>query len=286
MSTGENTRAPKTMFTIEPGSEVGVSANVADLVVAVVADGVLKFAWNSQVAGGAISGGVKITMPEDQLHSVIVSGQGGYNHNAQILEGFTSIDTLEVSGSTFVWASLDGVQNDLSIKAYERGTVRLKSADLESLTASGQARVYADIDASVENLDLSGQSRVFVRALGGIKNGSLTGTSQLFASGAVLGRIYLGGVSRAYLPFCTDVNVVTTNKAECTERPWRGRVDVSFQRNTRKGVYTCVAEFDDDILEIETFPDYSLEEMSQRTRDVVIGGNQPKRKHVSTFDNG
>ena len=54
------------MFTIEPGSEAGVSANVADLVVAAVADdGVLRFSWNSQVASGAFSGGVKVTMPAD-----------------------------------------------------------------------------------------------------------------------------------------------------------------------------------------------------------------------------
>lgn len=55
------------MFTIEPGSsEAGVSANVADLVVAevpkvaeVADDGVLRFSLNSEVASGAFLGGSK-----------------------------------------------------------------------------------------------------------------------------------------------------------------------------------------------------------------------------------
>jgi len=269
-----NIRAPKTMFTIEPGTEVGVSANVADLVVAEVADdGVLRFAWDSRVAGGAISGGVRITMPADQLRSVVVGGRGGYNHNAQILEGFTSIDTLEVSGSTFVWASLDDVQTDLSVEAYERGTVRLKSADLKSLTAGGQARIYVELDSSVNSLDLSGQSRVFVKAPGGIQDGSLVGSSQLFASGAVSGTIDLDGTSRAYLSACTNVDVRASSRAECAERPWEGSVDVSFQPGTRKGVYSCIAEFY-DILEIETV--YPIGEMSQRRRAVVRGGARPR----------
>ena len=72
------------MFTIEPGSEVGVSANLADLVVAVVDDGVLRFSWNSQVAIGAFSGGVKITMPADQLRSVYAEASDSPNSIAEV----------------------------------------------------------------------------------------------------------------------------------------------------------------------------------------------------------
>ena len=114
------------MFTIEPGPEVAVSANVADLVVAEVADdGELRFSWNSQVASGAFSGGVKIAMPADQLCSVFVGGPGGYKPYAQIHEGFTSIDELIAFGPTFVWASLDDVQTDLSVKLYRGAHVNL-----------------------------------------------------------------------------------------------------------------------------------------------------------------
>ena len=177
---------------------------MADLVVAEVADnGVLCFSWNSQVASGAFSGGVKITMPADQLRSVVASqserpsGLRGTSNSVQILEGFTSIKTLELASSGFtgfqVWASLTDVQNDLSVKVDAiSGVVELKSADLKFL-AVHEGTVVADVDGSVDNLDVNGWGRVYLTAPGGIKYGSVEAADgdypSLYANSTVTGKM-------------------------------------------------------------------------------------------------
>ena len=217
-----NIQVPNIMFTIEPGSQLGVSANVADLVVAAVADdGVLRFSWNSQVASGAFSGGVKIAMPADQLRSVVASHseRTRTSRHVQILEGFTSIDTLEVSslGEVRVWASLTDVQNDLSVKVDTLGEVELKSGDLKSL-AVRRGYVVADVDGSVDNLDVT-FGTVFLTAPGNIKNGSVNSVdrygSYLYANSTVRGKMTAAGYAKVFLPSC--VNVSTSGEATCTE---------------------------------------------------------------------
>ena len=253
------------MFTIEPGTEVGVFANVADLVVAQVAgDGVLRFSWNSQVASGAFSGGVKITTPADQLRSMVVLHSerrdstvedSWTSRDVQILEGFTSIDTLEVSsaGPMQVWASLTDVQNDLSVKVDRNGRVDLKSGDLKSLAVHGDGTVFADVDGSVDNLDVTNGGHVFLTAPGGIKNGSVDAangrTSRLEANSTVTGRLTAGaGYARVFLPSCA--NVSTSGEAKCFEEliytnPG-GYVDTSRQPATRQGTHMCAVSAYDD----------------------------------------
>ena len=248
---------------IEPGSEVGVSANVADLVVAEVADdGVLRFSWNPQVASGALSGGVKITMPAAQLRSVAAFHSElldlttvvtwDWKH-VQILKGFTSIDTLEVSSPVKmnVWATLTDVQNDLSVKVDAESIVVLKSGNLKSLAVHDGA-VFADVDGSVDNLDITGGSgQVFLTAPGGIKNGSVDavdgGLSLLDANSTVTGKMTAHGEG-AYVKLPSCVNVITSGEAFCEE--WlsvgAGHVRASRRYATREGTYTCaVATYDD-----------------------------------------
>ena len=247
-----NIQVPNIISTIKPSTEVGVSANVADLVVAEVADdGVLPFSWNSRVASGALLGGVEIAMPADQLRSVVASHQNGplffAGVHVPILEGFTSIDTLEVSspGRLRVWASLTDVQNDLPVNIDARGDVELKSADLKSL-AVHRGNVVADVDGSVANLDITGAGPlVYLTAPGGIKNGSVIAVdgvvSYLEANSTVLGKMTANtsgnGLAEVSLPSC--VNVSTSGNATCTEEaPWGGwgkEVDTSRQAATREG---------------------------------------------------
>ena len=259
-------QVPNIMFTIEPGTEVGVFANVADLVVAQVAvDGVLRFSWNSQVASGAFSGGVKITTPADQLRSVVASlserrdwtvEDSWTRRDVQILEGFTSIDTLEVSsaGHIQVWASLTDVQNDLSVKVDRNGRVDLKSGDLKSLAVHGDGAVFADVDGSVDNLDVTGSGHVILTAPGGIKNGSVDAadgrTSRLNANSTVTGRLTAAGAARVFLPSCA--NVSTSGEAKCFEELLTqytvraGYVDTSRRPATRQGTHMCAVSAYDD----------------------------------------
>jgi len=217
-----------------------VSANVADLVVAEVADdGVLSFSWNSQVASGASSGGVKITMPADQLRSV-VAGSGP--DAIQILEGFTSIDTLEASGIARVYASLDDVQSDLlSIKADGQAEVRMKSADLKSLVVDGQATVLADVVGSVEIVDLNGQSKAFVKTSGSVKNGLVTGMSAIHLSGPTKVIAEDGTATNVYRTPCS--NLKTSGEATCQWVPpseWTVQIDLSAALSaTRSGNGFC-----------------------------------------------
>ncbi|EJK64675.1 hypothetical protein THAOC_14569 [Thalassiosira oceanica] len=267
---GENTQVPNTMFTIEPGSEVGVSANLADLVVAEVADGgVLRFSWNPEVAFGASSSGVKITMPADQLRSVVAGGprpfgMSEHNHKVQILEGFTSIDALEVfaSSNTIVWASFNDVQSDLLVNIDNTpfpggGHVHLKSAELKSLVVDeriGGGTVNANVDGSVDNLDVKGHVS-FSLAAGDIKGGSVSSgednsLSLLRTNSTVSGVMTVDGTAQVRLHSCA--NVSTSGKAKCWDEfvddkePWEGyppRFDhisgVSVQPATHEGTHTC-----------------------------------------------
>ena len=237
---------------------------MADLVVAEVADnGVLCFSWNSQVASGAFSGGVKITMPADQLRSVVASqserpsGLRGTSNSVQILEGFTSIKTLELASSGFtgfqVWASLTDVQNALSVKVDTMGSVDLKSGGLKSLEVH-RGTVSADVDGSVDNLDVNGSSGdstfVYLTASGGIKNGSVDTVdgygAALEANSTVTGRLTAAGYADVVLPSCA--NVSTSGEAACTEEATNeGReVDTSRRPATRQRTHMCAVSAYDD----------------------------------------
>ena len=214
------------------------------------------------VASGAFSGGVKITTPADQLRSMVVLHSerrdstvedSWTSRDVQILEGFTSIDTLEVSsaGPMQVWASLTDVQNDLSVKVDRNGRVDLKSGDLKSLAVHGDGAVFADVDGSVDNLDVTGSGHVILTAPGGIKNGSVDAangrTSRLKANSTVTGRLTAGaGYARVFLPSCA--NVSTSGEAKCFEElsVRAGRVDTSRQPATRQGTHMCAVSAYDD----------------------------------------
>ena len=184
-------------------------------------------------------------MPADQLNSVAALQSERPTFLAgtivHILEGFTSIDTLEVSspGHLRVRASLTDVQSALSVKVDTLGDVSLKSANLKSL-AVHEGTVLADVDGSVDNLDVSGISggwtTVYLSVAGGIKNGSVHavhgGKILLEANSTVTGKMMTvsgivggspmdtgdrwDGSARVVLPSCA--NVSTSDKATCTEK--------------------------------------------------------------------
>lgn len=138
------------MFTIEPSTSdsVSVSTYPSDLVVAKGQgkDQQLRLVWNANVANDAKEGGVKISLPANQL--VAVSAEKGAF--VQILNGFTSIERITVATDAKLFAtlttSLTTTTSNLTL----------------SVTAGGQANVISN--ASVSRLDLSNYSRLSLQA--------------------------------------------------------------------------------------------------------------------------
>ena len=167
---GHRTRA---MVTIEPTTDgtdqVQVSTYPANLVTASTGDdSTLKLTWNEDVAfdSNVKEGGIRIFFPADQLKSVSVTADS----EAQILNGFTSIEYIKVSSDAKLQADLlsltknnqndiDGDDNDddddpkfeVFVKSDAQATV-LSSIAISKLDVSSDA--HASIGANVHGLSV------------------------------------------------------------------------------------------------------------------------------------
>ena len=98
---GGSNKVPVTMFTILPSDAgVEVSSDPPDLV-SVSSDG-STLSINSWNVVESTSGGVKISLPPSQLTSV----SAGADTDVQILDGFTALENIDLSGDSEITATV------------------------------------------------------------------------------------------------------------------------------------------------------------------------------------
>jgi len=230
---------PNTIFTIFPsnkGDGVTVETSPANLVTATNnkhGGNNLSFEWNTDVSFTATSGGgVRIGIPSDQLQRVSV----GEGHNAQIVDGFTTLRSLHAWDGSSVRASM------MSLSSY-----MYFPTDLILLNYGGQMYVQTNIPVTDHYTDNGGQTWVEtpsfngfavrdtgsqlnikgdldVSTRGGEIRGGLSDGAQLTLTGTITGTIQNEDNSTVNAPSCD--NVISSDGSTCNAGPQSVDVDV------------------------------------------------------------
>lgn len=113
------------MITIEPAVNVTVSSSHADIIKVLNDWGTLSFEWNTDVANGQSSAGLKIGIPAGQLEDVVAD----IGYNVIIKDGFTNLKKLSSVSSANLQADLTKLKNDDQLIAWAAtsGAFNLKS---------------------------------------------------------------------------------------------------------------------------------------------------------------
>ena len=143
------------MYTIEPSDDdtVKVSTYPANLVTASKQNGnLLQLEFNKDVAYDSNEGGVQIYFPASQLKSVNVAADSV----AQILDGFTNIDSLRVSSDAKLYATmLSGSDNkDENDEAYR----------LRDLSVSSDAQAFVLSNYNIKNVKVSSDGQLTLQS--------------------------------------------------------------------------------------------------------------------------
>merc|ERR1712238_318440 len=162
---------PNIMYTIEIADNVTVSTIPANLVTAHLKGNALSFT-HSVVK--ATHGGVKIGLPAGKFNSLTIGGQT----NAQILDGFTAVNSLSVTGQSVL------------------------TTDLSS-------------NALPVTLDVTGQSQIYID--GNVNSASVNGQSIMVVSGNVTGVVSNSGRSQINARSCGSP-ITNTGLSTCTTR--------------------------------------------------------------------
>lgn len=224
---------PNTIFTIFPSENAEVSSSPANLVTATVSDGgSLSFQWNELIASSASGGGVRIGLPTGQLIALSLGGV----YTAQILDGFTSLKNIQVSGvsnlkATFTSSEASAINLDVTGVSTVNMVSNVKVRTPE-IAGSSTARVETP---ECEVVNVSGTAKLFVK--GNIGGGIVSGTGQVTVTGDITGTLHTGGVATVNAASCGSVNVAFPSK--CNSDPQSVTVDVSEEAQTRSGVHRC-----------------------------------------------
>jgi len=227
---------PNTMWTIEPGDDgVTVETSPADLFIVSSSGGTLSFQWNPAVTSSDSSsggGGVKISLPASQLKSVIVGG----GHQAQVLDGFTSVTSVESSGgatlrATFTSSSSTDFTVDTSggAQMYVKSNVAITGGQVP-----GGSQAWVETP-SYTNVDVSGGGGL--RVVGDVGSGSVSGGARLTVTGTITGPINSSGGAVVNAPSCAGIS--SSGGATCNANIQSVDVDVSNQGETMNGKFIC-----------------------------------------------
>jgi len=182
---------PYPVFTIQPSTVAYVSSFPADLVTVAVSGNELQFEWNDAVANGSTSGGVQIGLPPDQFNKLHL----GNSLQAQILDGFTSVQRLEVNGFSTLKATLtSNTISALSVSAEGASTAHVvTSTTISSVRSLGASTVMVQAE-SVSSIQAGGASKLDIdgNVSGG---GSVQGFSTLRITGDMSGTLTNEGAS-------------------------------------------------------------------------------------------
>merc|ERR1719491_787529 len=218
-----------TLFTIVSSEEgVTVETSPANLVTTTTWRNTLNFEWNADVAATAATNGesshVRIGTPSDQLLSVsVMDGQ-----TAQVLEGFTNITYLVLTGA------------DSVLRA---SMTSLIATELELDNDGGSMYIDTNIPVTDGYVSDGGQSWVATPSFNGIfladdgsqlnidgdidvssYNGFVGDGSQLTVTGTITGSIDSFGTSTVNTPNCE--NVISSDNSICSVGPQSVDVDV------------------------------------------------------------
>jgi len=216
-----------TLFTIVSSEEgVTVETSPANLVTATTWRNTLNFEWNADVAATATNGEshVRIGVPSDQLLSVSVMD----GHTAELLEGFTNITYVVLTGA------------DSVLRA---SMTSLIATELELDNDGGSMYVETNIPVTDGYVSDGGQSWVSTPSFNGIfladdgsqlnidgdidvssYNGFVGDGSQLTVTGTITGSIDSFGTSTVNTLSCE--NVISSDNSICSVGPQSVDVDV------------------------------------------------------------
>ena len=168
---------PNIMYTIEIADNVTVSTSPANLVTVHLKGNALSFT-HSVVK--ATHGGVKIGLPAGKFNSLTIGGQT----NAQILDGFTAVNSLSVTGQSVLTADLSSNALPVTLDVTGQSTVTLKSGRNLSGKITGQSAIRVETP-SYDDLLITGQSQIYID--GNVNSASVNGQSIMVVSGNVTG---------------------------------------------------------------------------------------------------
>ncbi len=234
---------PNAVFTIQPSTSAAyVSSFPANLVTPTVSGGELQIEWNAAVANGAKSGGVRIGLPTDQFKKLSIKSLV----TAQVIGGFTSVQSLEVDSASTLKARLTSNEiSDLAVSADGASTVDVRSSSsIASVEAQGAStvRVYP-VNGSVSgSLTVEGTSTLYIDGnfggsgtIDGASTVEITdemsgvlensGTSTINAN-IITGVIDNSGASTVNAWSCENVNSADISSCNRSGPPARGRVDI------------------------------------------------------------
>ena len=200
------------VYTIQPSTEAFVSSYPANLVTTTVSGGELSFELNPNVAEGATSGGIRIGLPADQFQKLSV----GAAQTVQIVDGFSSLQSIEASGASTLSATLTS-SSDLVLKVQGASTVDIVSNMIKSVTAEGSSTV--NVQASVtDSITVQGASTVGID--GSVSgSGSISGASTVDITGDISGALGNSGASTlsagTISGSVSNTGVGTVNTASC-----------------------------------------------------------------------
>ena len=166
----ETVTYPVATYTIQPSTVPFVSAYPADLVNAVVRGNGLQFEYNDAVANTTDIGGIRIGLPPDQFKSLSVGG----GISTQVLNGFTSVEELDVSGAAKLNAELSSSSIIASATSRGASTVTIQADTVTTFLAEGASKLFVD---------------------GSVGGGSVSGVSMLVVTGDIQGSVSNSGVS-------------------------------------------------------------------------------------------
>jgi len=206
------TRVNQIHWTVVPveASVVTVSSQPAELVDAIVENGVLKFDYNDVSLSTHNEGtGVRIDVPSDQLEDVVAVGIG---FAAQVLPGFLNLTSVIVQSSVSVLSFLSEGQVDFEGTG-DKNVVHL-AGNVESLTLSGNDNVV-NVGGSIESGEVSG-ANALLNVAGAIGELTVSGTNTL-VSAPSCDNVILSGASNYLcieMPIQIDVTTIDDTSTE------------------------------------------------------------------------
>lgn len=227
---GMSGNIPNTMWTIEPTTDATeVYMSPADLFDVSFNGGKLSFEINPDVASGATSGaGVRIGVPAGRLQKVTLAGA----NTAQILDGFQTVEELDVAGASTLMAIFGSSEVDsMLLRVGGASSVTLTSnSNLSGGSIHGASTVKVETPL-YDNIDVKGASTLGIQ--GSVGSGSVSGASRVTATGETTGPIAAGSASTVYLSSCDSV---TTGAAgSCNAGSWTVGVSIPSMSETGSG---------------------------------------------------
>ena len=210
---------PNIMYTIEIADNVTVSTSPANLVTVHLKGNALSF---TRSVVNATHGGVKIGLPAGKFNSLTI----GRQTNAQILDGFTAVKSLSVTGQSVLTADLSSNALPVILDVTGQSTVTVKSGrHLSGGGITGQSTITVETP-SYDDLLITGQSKIYID--GNVDSASVNRQSTMVVSGNVTGVVSNSGISRINARSCGSP-ITNTDLSTCTPSGYTVSVSVTKQ---------------------------------------------------------